>query len=174
MESRSLESITLADLKRLGEVATHDRKDFFERRPDRNFLEERVFAVALCQGAAKHYIDGENGIKDFDVWSFFIKVDEINFPVKRVVNYDFGDAKFGQSDDRAETKFATLRHVGCSLQCRVQQRGWQNREVHPPCTQHAAHGAQIIDKVHPVVVGQLLYQRIVFITPAIAAHQGAA
>ncbi len=116
MESRSLESITLADLKRLGEVAAHDRKDFFERRPDRNFLEDRVFAVALCQGAAKHYIDGENGIKDFDVWSFFIKVDEINFPVKRVVNYDFGYAKFGQSDDRPD-------YVGRRVDCMWREIG---------------------------------------------------
>lgn len=101
MESRSLESITLADLKRLGEVAALDRKDLFERLPKYAVLEDRLFAVALCQGAAKHYVDGENGVKDFDVWSFFNhNVDKVKFPVRRVVNYDFGDGKFGQSDDR--------------------------------------------------------------------------
>jgi hypothetical protein len=28
---------------------------------------DRLFAVALCQGAALHYIDGKNGVKDLDV-----------------------------------------------------------------------------------------------------------
>ena len=110
MESRSLESITLADLKRLGEIAAQDRKDMFERLPHRAVLEERLFAVALCQGAAKHYVDGANGVKDFDVWSFFTNLDDVDFPVRRVVNYDFGDAKFGQSDDRPD-------YVGRRVDC---------------------------------------------------------
>ena len=27
--------------------------------------------VALGQGAARHYLDGQTGVKDFDVWTFF-------------------------------------------------------------------------------------------------------
>jgi hypothetical protein len=26
----------------------------------------------LCQGAALHYLDGRTGVKDFDVWSFYL------------------------------------------------------------------------------------------------------
>ena len=31
----------------------------------------QIIAVALCQGAALHYVNGSNGIKDLDVWTFY-------------------------------------------------------------------------------------------------------
>jgi hypothetical protein len=34
-------------------------------------LEDSLVCVALCQGAALHFVDGENGVKDFDVWTFY-------------------------------------------------------------------------------------------------------
>jgi hypothetical protein len=32
------------------------------------------------QGAALHYVNGQNGIKDFDVWSFYAQYDDWPFP----------------------------------------------------------------------------------------------
>ena len=46
-------------------------KPFIVRNPHHAGLRARVLAVALCQGAALHYVDGKNGVKDFDVWTFF-------------------------------------------------------------------------------------------------------
>jgi len=53
--SRSYATITKADLRRLARLAADDRRDLFRRRPDTGRLYEgRLFAVALCQGAALH------------------------------------------------------------------------------------------------------------------------
>src|SRR5262245_43936354 len=69
---RSLEKITDSDLERLCELAQSDLRSLFERRPQLGRLyAERLLCIALCQGAALHYVDGRNGVKDFDVWSFF-------------------------------------------------------------------------------------------------------
>lgn len=66
--SRSFEPITKSDLKRLGQIAAVDREDLFKRKPETGRLYgDKLFAVALCQGAALHYLDGKNGIKD---WMF--------------------------------------------------------------------------------------------------------
>lgn len=70
---RSYEKIESKDLTRLGTLASKDRERFFSRNPDLSRLyRDRVLgvAVALCQGAALHFVDGQNGIKDFDVWTF--------------------------------------------------------------------------------------------------------
>ncbi|KIG11217.1 hypothetical protein BurMR1_1877 [Burkholderia sp. MR1] len=66
---RSLEPIDADDLATFALIASQDRDDFFARhaRP------QHFLCSALCQGAAKHYIDRTNGVKDIDVWSFFIK-----------------------------------------------------------------------------------------------------
>jgi hypothetical protein len=65
--ARSYLPISAADLEKLADIARHDRKDFFLRRPE---YRAKVLLVALCQGAALHYLDGRNGIKDFDVRYF--------------------------------------------------------------------------------------------------------
>jgi hypothetical protein len=54
--------------------------------------------VALCQGAAQHLVDGENGVKDFDVWTFYAaRPDHPAFPWRRRVARDFGDPRFGRT-----------------------------------------------------------------------------
>src|SRR3546814_11132111 len=98
--SRSYEPLTKADLKRLGEIASDDRADLFRRKPETAHLYgDRLFAVALCQGGALHYLDGKNGIKDLDVWSFFKPNPKRQFPYRRRAELDFGNPKFGQSAD---------------------------------------------------------------------------
>ena len=61
------------DLHRLGEIARQDREEFFHRCPRYRPLQGDIIAVALCQGAALHYVNGSNGIKDLDVWTFYAK-----------------------------------------------------------------------------------------------------
>ena len=97
---RSLAPITPDDLTRLARIAQQDREDFFERKPTYRVLADRLITVALCQGAALHFLDGWIGIKDFDVWSFYAEHPEVMYPPRRRVARDFGDAKFGQSPDQ--------------------------------------------------------------------------
>lgn len=95
---RSYERITRADLARLGAIAAQDRLSLFERKPDTGRLYRgRLLAVVLCQGAGLHYVDGRNGVKDFDVWSFYRAHPERPFPYRRNATADFGDPKFGVS-----------------------------------------------------------------------------
>jgi hypothetical protein len=67
-----MEAITKSDLRRLADIALRDLESLFRRHPDTGRLyRHRLFAIALCQGAALHFLDGKNGVKDFDVWSSF-------------------------------------------------------------------------------------------------------
>ena len=55
----------------------------------------RSIAVALCQGAGLHFIDVRNGVKDFDVWTFFAVDPEVPFRLwRRIGRKDFGASKF--------------------------------------------------------------------------------
>jgi hypothetical protein len=68
----SSEKITKGDLARLAKLTLEDLGDFFSRRPEMGDLyRNRLLALCLCQGAADHYVNGEHGVKDFDVWAFF-------------------------------------------------------------------------------------------------------
>ena len=99
---RSMKRISDRDLARLAEVAARDRAEFFSRRRGFGSRLGDVLCVALCQGAAVHYVDGKNGIKDFDVWTFYRRRGAAQFPPRRVASRDFGNAKFGRSPDRRD------------------------------------------------------------------------
>jgi len=96
---RSLEPITEEDLRRLGEIAQADREEMFTRSRHWAPYRRRLLAVALCQGAALHYLDGRNGVKDIDVWTFFAALPD-RYPdralYRRDKARDFGPSKFGR------------------------------------------------------------------------------
>jgi hypothetical protein len=97
-EERSMEKITREDLCRLGEIALQDLQSFFSHHPQTaQRYRDRLFAIALCQGAALHFLDGKNGVKDFDIWSFFRAHETKPFPYRRHATADFGNPKFGKS-----------------------------------------------------------------------------
>ena len=105
-QGRSFERITIDDLARLGEIAAADRERFFDGRPE---YRERIVCTAMCQGAALHYVDLDrglfepNGIKDFDVWTFFAEIPGERFPAdRRMTHVDLGPSKFGQWDGEPE------------------------------------------------------------------------
>jgi len=94
---RSLESIGQADLIRLAELAAQAETRLFERNPDgAGRYAGRLLCRALCQGAARHYLDGTTGIKDFDVWSFYAEHDDGPFPYRWRGTADFGPSRFGR------------------------------------------------------------------------------
>jgi hypothetical protein len=84
------------------ELAAHDEQDLFRRTPGgAGRYKGRLICRALCQGAARHYVDHVNGVKDFDVWSFYRAIDSGPYPYRRIGHADFGPSKFGRrpSDD---------------------------------------------------------------------------
>ena len=94
---RSLARIDVADLLRLAALAADAEAGLFERNPHGSGrYAGRLLGRALCQGAAVHYVNGKNGVKDFDVWSFYAQHDDWPFPARWRGTRDFGLSKFGR------------------------------------------------------------------------------
>jgi hypothetical protein len=102
-ELRSYLPIEHSDLQRLAEIARKYREEYFKAHPEwAEAYRDRVLCIALCQGAAKHFIDGKTGINDFDVYTFYRQNPKKSWYAKRIKNFDFGDAKFGTSKNRPD------------------------------------------------------------------------
>lgn len=106
MGGRSYEPISDEELAILDRIAAADRERFYARRGE---YRNRLLCAALCQGAGLHYVDVArgseqlNGVKDFDVWSFFAALPAERFPAdRRIVHVDFGASKFGRWDGERE------------------------------------------------------------------------
>lgn len=96
ISERSYEKISRNDLKRLLRIANEDRRDFFARHPKwKKLYSKRILCITLCQGAAQHFFDNKNGVKDFDVWTFYAECPGQPFPYRRMGHRDFGKSKFG-------------------------------------------------------------------------------
>jgi len=94
---RSMARIGTADLLRLAALAADAEAELFSRNPQGSGrYAGRLLGRALCQGAALHYVDGSNGVKDFDVWSFYAQHDDWPFPARSRGTRDFGPSKFGR------------------------------------------------------------------------------
>jgi hypothetical protein len=114
---RSLVRIELADLLRLAALAADAEANLFGRNPDRSGrYAGRLLGRALCQGAALHYLNGKNDIKDFDVWSFYAQYDDWAFPPRWRGTRDFGPSKFGRyPGDPPRYSGRCVDLLGCSL-----------------------------------------------------------
>jgi hypothetical protein len=116
---RSYERIDRDDLSRLARIARWDREDFFVSKPRYSALAGRLVCVALCQGAALHFVDGTNGVKDFDVWTFFAAhPGDPPFPWRRHRARVFGDPRFGRPPDKPDFVGRRVDLLGRSLQPR--------------------------------------------------------
>jgi hypothetical protein len=94
---RSLARIERADLLRLAALAADAEADLFRRNPQGSGrYAGRLLGRALCQGAALHYLNKTNGVKDFDVWSFYAQYDDWPFPARWRGTRDFGPSRFGR------------------------------------------------------------------------------
>jgi hypothetical protein len=105
---RSFARITFRDLERLLELARRDRDEFFAAHRDWAIYADRVLGTALCQGAAWHYLRSDIGINDFDVYTFYASHPDRPWYAKRRKSVDFGDPKFGRSED-SRTEFIGRR-----------------------------------------------------------------
>ncbi len=99
-QRRSLARIDRNDLLRLAELAADVEAGLFARHPrGAGRYAGRLVCRALCQGAALHYLDGTNGVKDFDVWSFYAERGDGPFPYRWRGKADYGRSKFGRYPD---------------------------------------------------------------------------
>lgn len=115
---RSLATIEKNDLERLAELAKEDRAEFFARHPKwQRLYSDRIFCVALCQGAALHYVDGNSGVKDFDVWTFYAEHPGAPFPWRRKGERDFGTSKFGRNPEDKGYIGRRVDLLGRSIRC---------------------------------------------------------
>lgn len=110
IEERSFETIDKEDLKRLRDLALKDLEEFFYRHPCYKVYENSLILIALCQGAAKHFVDGKTGVKDFDVWSFFVENPSVRLPYRRWKQLDSELNKFGVHSNDAKKGYKG-RHV---------------------------------------------------------------
>ena len=89
--------IEVADLIRLAALAADAEAELFARNPHGSGrYAGRLLGRALCQGAALHYVSKKNGVKDFDVWSFYAQYDDWPFPARWRGTRDPGPSKFGR------------------------------------------------------------------------------
>jgi hypothetical protein len=93
---RPLARIEIADLLRLAALAADAEAELFRRNPQGSGHAGHLLGRALCQGAALHYMDEINGVKDFDIWSFYAQYDDWPFPARWRGTRDFGPSKFGR------------------------------------------------------------------------------
>jgi hypothetical protein len=86
---RSYAPLTEAHLRRLGDLADQDHRKF-TRSDGRPEYRDRRVAVVLAQGAALHFVNKKNGVKDLDVWTFYAAFLETSFRFgQRKVHVDF-------------------------------------------------------------------------------------
>jgi hypothetical protein len=102
VSERSPAAIEVRDLLRLSEIARADLQRYIAKDPARRAVfAAKILCVALCQGAALHYLDKTTGVKDFDVFTFFAADRVKDFPPRRRATCDFGPSKFGRHAEDA-------------------------------------------------------------------------
>ena len=123
--ARSLERITKADLRILGELACGYFDDLFERKPDfSGRFRGRLLLLALCQGAALHYMDRSHGVKDFDVWGFSKSLPDVTFPSRGLHGRrDFGPSRFGRQPQERGYEGRRVDILGRSIEVRRGEDG---------------------------------------------------
>ena len=99
LNERSYERMRVDDLRRLALIALKNLDRFIEEYAERyGWCENHLLLLCLCQGAAEHYVRGERGIKDFDVWAFYeAQKSEKPFPWGRYSTEDLGPSRFGRN-----------------------------------------------------------------------------
>jgi hypothetical protein len=101
ISERSDAPIARATLDRLSLLCREGMEAFFARCPKWAAYRSRLLCSVLAQGAALHYLDGRNGVKDFDCWAFYA-LDERTGPLPprgRRGKLDFGPSEFGRHPD---------------------------------------------------------------------------
>lgn len=70
-------------MKKLKDLGLKEHEEFFKRNPHlKDAYYNSLIGIVLCQGAASHYLNPKVGIKDFDIWHFYVENENVNFPYR--------------------------------------------------------------------------------------------
>lgn len=123
ISERSQEALEMHHLHRLAKIASSDLDDFFRRRSETGYVyRDRRMLICLCQGAARHFVHQNCGVKDFDVWAFFRENPFRPFPYRRRGKQDFGVSRFGRHPDDEGYQGRRVDVMGRSIFCGGGQR----------------------------------------------------
>lgn len=125
VSERSYATINDDDLRCLAGIAREDLADFAARH-NRPHLLDNLLCIALCQGAALHYLNQTNGVKDFDVYLFFAKGRERDFNARRRTKYDYGLSRFGRHPKDLGYKGRRVDVIGRSIPHRSDETAVQS------------------------------------------------
>lgn len=114
---RSFDRFEREDLDFLVRVARADIEEFERRHRHHAGLSTRLLCIALCQGAARHLVEGRGGVHDFDVWSFFRAGEGFpTFPERRRKTAVFEGSRFQASSRRIDLLGRSIEQVGDARQ----------------------------------------------------------
>ena len=78
---RYYEKLTTDDLKEMRDYALRELERFCQIGQGKySIYKEKLVAICLCQGAAKHYVYQKNGVEDIDIWFFFEEDENVKIP----------------------------------------------------------------------------------------------
>lgn len=78
---RLFDPLTESDLQPLREIALAEHAAFVVRNPHLGAVyADHLIGICLCQGAASHYLDPRIGVKDFDIWFFYLEDPRARIP----------------------------------------------------------------------------------------------
>ena len=84
LKMRTYEILTADDFKEMRNYALEELERFFQISHSKyQVYQNKLIAICLGQGAAKHYIDKKTGIEDIDIWFFFEEDDNVKIPHRR-------------------------------------------------------------------------------------------